>query len=221
MPETWIFMDAGDTFIMGYPTLYDAIRDCCARVNHAVSIDAIQRVLHGAMKTDDRAALLYQEQFEQYLRQLYREVLIALNFPGNVDAGCDYLWGEWRGGHRLRLFDDAHAALANLKKHNFQLGIISNWDTSLEGLLRRFGVSHFFDLLVVSCQVHLAKPDPAIFNLAINTVGAEADRCWYLGDHREMDIIPASQLGMKTVYVDYYQKKKADDMADFLAPSLS
>lgn len=221
MENRWIFLDAGDTFIYGYPTLYEAIRECCLKANVDIPVGQIQDTLHGSMTTGDRASLLYQDQFERYLRELYRTVLQRIHYPGNLELAVDWLWGQWCGGHRFRLFDDARSSLELLRDAGYKLGVVSNWDTTLKSLLQRLGVYSFFDLILVSCEIHLAKPDPAIFHMALEQTGAIAQETWFFGDQVDMDIIPPRQLGMQTIYIDYHGNKKDNGTADFSAPSLS
>ena len=156
-----------------------------------------------------------------YLKEIYRSVLQFYFYPGEIETGVNWLWGEWRSGKRLRLFDDACAALEKLKRAGFYLGIVSNWDNTLEGILDRLGVHSLFDIVLASCQVHIAKPDLRIFTLALHQAGATAEETWFLGDQADMDIIPAKQLGMKTIYIDYYRNHKADVFADYYTASMS
>lgn len=220
MNQNWVFMDAGDTFIYGYPTLYQAIADCFSRCDCHVELDQVEAAIRNGMTVEDRGALRYQDQFERYLKNLYRHVLIALAYPGNLDDATDWLWAEWCSGHRLRLFDDAYAALSQLRESGFRLGVISNWDTTLIPVLERLGVLPFFDVVVGSCDVHWAKPDPEIFTCALERAGTQAAGSWYLGDQLEMDILPARQLGFTTLYVDYHNKCAAQGVADYWVDSL-
>ena len=57
MKKKWILMDAGDTFIYGYPTLYQAIQDCFRNAGQDLCLDGIKETLHGLLKTEDRIAL--------------------------------------------------------------------------------------------------------------------------------------------------------------------
>jgi putative hydrolase of the HAD superfamily len=213
-------MDAGDTFIYGYPTFNDAIQDCFRAVDQEIDRKAVQNELHQFLKQNSRDHIISQELFTDYFRSLYRAVLEGLSFPGNLDHYVDYLWREWEAGRRLRLFDDAYAALQRLREADFRMGIISNWDGTFEKLLQRWGVAPWFDVQVVSCMVGMAKPDIKIFEYALAQAGIAAEQAWYLGDQADVDLIPAKTLGMKTILVDYYYKGGVNT-ADFTAGSMS
>jgi HAD superfamily hydrolase (TIGR01662 family) len=208
--QQWVFMDAGDTFIYGYPTLYDAVQECWQAENAAIEKDRIKAVTYQFLKANPRNEYHSQERFEEYIRSLYTYILKELDFPGNHQKYNNVLWNDWETGRLLRLFDDVLPALIRLKNEGYKLGIITNWDTSFERTLKRLNADHFFEVVVVSCIENMAKPNPNIFELAFNRAGTSAHSCWYIGDHIEYDIKPSVQMGMKTIHVDYYQKGKSE-----------
>lgn len=221
LTRPWIFMDAGDTFIYGFPTLYQALQDCWTAENHQIELPALEKAVKQYIKANPRTDITSQEAFTAYFRALYRHVFETLAFPGDIEQTLDKLAALWREGKHLRLFDDAHSAIQLLTDAGFHLGIITNWDNSLEPLLNRLGVKESFEIILSSCQVGYAKPDPAIFHMALNQAGILPTQAWFLGDQPQVDIEPAAQLGIKTICVDYYGKAGNNGMADYLAPNLS
>lgn len=219
--QQWVFMDAGDTFIYGYPTLYDAVMECWQAVNATIEKENIKQVTHQFLKENLRNEFHSQERFEQYIRSLYKHILVQLEFPGDHQQYEEVLWNDWVTGRLLRLFDDVVPALLRLKGAGYKLGVITNWDTSFERTLKRLGADHFFDVVVVSCVENIAKPDTRMFEAAVERANTSAELCWYIGDHIEYDIIPAQKLGMKTVHVDYYQKGRGNGEALYYANSFS
>ncbi len=217
----WVFMDAGDTFIYGYPTFYQALRDCCMKQGLSISIVETEKVVKDFLATHPPVHLIDQESFTRFFHELYRDVLSALHYPGDLEKAVVALWEEWETGHRFRLFDDALSALRRLRNRGFRMGVISNWDQTFHSVLKQLGVTDFFDFTVASVQVGLSKPDPQIFHYALEQTGAQAACSWYLGDQIEADIQPAAALGFKTIYVDYYSKGGANGFAHYTVPSMS
>lgn len=219
----WVFMDAGDTFVYGYPTFYEAVQDCWKSIGTEMEYDAIVASSNEYFASRGQDELTSQPRFEAYFRGLYSHVLNDLSFPGDIPAYVDRLWGEWCSGHRLRLFDDSRSALQLLRDHGYRLGIVSNWDQSFQPVLQRLGVWDLFDIHVNSVSVGMAKPDAEIFRSALAQADASATQCWFLGDQISNDIEPAKLLGMKTVLVDYYDKCKPDQktIPDALAASMT
>jgi putative hydrolase of the HAD superfamily len=75
-------------------------------------------------------------------------------------------------------------------------GLLSNsWGTSLYPLERIKGL---FDAIVISGDVGLRKPDPAIFEMTASRLGVPPDRCVFVDDH-PAHLESASGLGMATV----------------------
>ncbi|MDT9686352.1 HAD-IA family hydrolase [Streptomyces sp. TRM76323] len=62
------------------------------------------------------------------------------------------------------------------------------------------GIWDLFDVHVVSELEGLAKPDPAIYRLALERIGLPAERCVFVDD-REKNLPPAAELGITTVHV--------------------
>jgi len=217
----WVFLDAGDTFIYAYPTLYEAIRDCWRTQGSDIEIQTIQEEVGRYLKRNPPADLNTQEKFTHYFRTLYREMLESLSYPGVVECGMETLWAEWETGKRLRLFEDALPALIRLRDAGFALGTVSNWDETFESVLERLGVAGLFQVILASCRIGIAKPNRGIFERALSAAGALPEQSWFLGDQPEVDTQPARILGMKTILVNYYKKKVDPNAADFIVPHLS
>ena len=55
-----------------------------------------------------------------------------------------------------------------------------------------------FDHIVASCDVKLIKPDPAIYILALDRLGYEAEECVFIDD-REVNVKAAQELGIRGI----------------------
>jgi beta-phosphoglucomutase-like phosphatase (HAD superfamily) len=108
-------------------------------------------------------------------------LLLAKLWPDRPDLAQEMF--EWlRAGRFDRLFDDSIPALEALRDMGLRMGILSNFTSDLEGVLRRLGIRGYFDFVVVSALVGLAKPDPRIFHLAVAQAGQPKHRLLYVGD---------------------------------------
>lgn len=58
-----------------------------------------------------------------------------------------------------------------------------------------------FSLIVTSDQEGIAKPDPRIFETALQRANCPVERCVMIGDRLDNDIVPAKKLGFKTVWI--------------------
>ena len=81
----------------------------------------------------------------------------------------------------------------------FQTGLISNaWPELREQLVDVWQIDDAFDDLVISAEVGLAKPDPAIYQLALDRMGVQAEQSVFVDDF-ESNIAAASEMGMRAV----------------------
>ncbi|BDZ70927.1 TIGR02253 family HAD-type hydrolase [Methanobacterium petrolearium] len=103
----------------------------------------------------------------------------------------------------LRLFPDTMSTLIYLKKNNYQLGVISNGLTIKQWeKLIRLGLYHFFDDVVTSQEAESEKPDPKIFQLALDRMGCQANKSVMVGNKFSEDILGAINAGMSAILVN-------------------
>jgi putative hydrolase of the HAD superfamily len=88
------------------------------------------------------------------------------------------------------------ALLGSLKKAGFRLAVLSNWDSRLRPVLDGLGLAPFFEALFISAECGLAKPDPAFFHSALESLEVAPEEAWMVGDDAEHDLAPARALGM-------------------------
>ena len=63
------------------------------------------------------------------------------------------------------------------------------------------GLYDLFDGIVISSDIGVKKPSPEVFNIAFERLGITAEDSIYIGNDMRDDIIGASGVGMKTVYI--------------------
>ena len=86
----------------------------------------------------------------------------------------------------------------------YQTGLLSNATLrDPQRLLERYGLEGLFDVVVVSAAVGLAKPDPAIYRLALEHLGTAPERTVFVDDF-ERNVVAASDLGMHGVHFTGY-----------------
>lgn len=102
--------------------------------------------------------------------------------------------------------------LEKLSHAGFSLGVISNFYGNVETLCREFGLHTHLKTILDSAVVGLKKPDPALFQLALDKLGhLPADQVAFVGDSFERDIVPAKALGMKTYWLIGDQRRTPPD----------
>ena len=82
----------------------------------------------------------------------------------------------------FRLLPGTAGALDRLRAAGLALACVANWDYTLPEHLARAGVADRFATVVTSAQAEAAKPDPAIFRVALARLGVEPGRALHVGD---------------------------------------
>lgn len=85
-----------------------------------------------------------------------------------------------------------------------KLGIITNGFTELQQLrLERTGLTHYFEFIVISEDVGVAKPHPAIFEHALTMMGnPDRKRVLMVGDNPDSDILGGMNVGFDTCWLN-------------------
>ena len=66
--------------------------------------------------------------------------------------------------------------------------------------IRGAGIGQYFNQVIVSEDVGVNKPDPAIFRHALGVAGAEKETSIMIGDSLEADVMGALNFGMDAIY---------------------
>jgi putative hydrolase of the HAD superfamily len=93
------------------------------------------------------------------------------------------------------------ATLLPLIKARARVGIVSN--NLLEeqkDKLRCCGLDRLIDALIVSEEAGVSKPDPAIFEMALDRLGCTADEAVMIGDSWSADVVGARAAGIRAIW---------------------
>ena len=143
-----------------------------------ISLRAIDWIAAGAADhalTLDEAALL--EAVRMYARPLREGVSAG---PGAVEA------------------------LAELRERGYRIGLISNtiWPAELHiEDLEEIGILHYLEHLTFSGEIGIWKPNPQIFQHALEALGATPEQSIFVGDNPNEDILGAQHVHMRAVWV--------------------
>jgi HAD superfamily hydrolase (TIGR01549 family) len=133
-------------------------------------------------------------------RELIIEICRLVTQHGYERIIADRLEYDIKYGRRelFRFYYDAEQTLSILSQ-KYKLGIIANQSRDVLQLLDKFNFRDFFNVVIISSEVNMNKPDPRIFQLAMDRVAKSSKRYVMIGDRLDTDISPANKLGMKTI----------------------
>jgi putative hydrolase of the HAD superfamily len=177
-----------------WKTLPPAPAEYALRIGHSA--------LEGLWATYD-PAVREEAQLQSLMETLRLNVWrSALDTTGEVGdpVATSARWQAVRA--KARVYDDADRLLALLRPHT-KLAIVTNGVSGLQHQkLDASGLTHWFDVVAVSGELQVGKPDPAIFSWVTERLGVAPSRCAMVGDNPERDILGGRNAGMKTAWLD-------------------
>jgi putative hydrolase of the HAD superfamily len=118
---------------------------------------------------------------------------------------------------RLTLYPDALHVLTTLRCR-YRLGLITNGPVRTQRpKIEQFGLEPFMDPMIISGEVGFAKPDPAIFYLALQRLAIAPARALYVGDSQQSDLVGAHAAGIDFVWMNPHHHSLRADMPAPLA----
>lgn len=186
----FLLLDAANTLIHK-PGMVRAIVDVLQNEGFVVDADRVasrHRLTSEFVVFPDRTDRVFYAHFNGQL-------LMALGICPTTRL-VDGIYEACRG-LRWEPFPDA----LRLAESGMEMGVVSNFHTGLEEVLRElFG--DVFRKMAVSENAGIRKPDQAFYRLALQMVGKRADQVRYVGDSVRLDLIPAIETGMDAWLID-------------------
>jgi putative hydrolase of the HAD superfamily len=96
------------------------------------------------------------------------------------------------------------AVLDVLQASGWRLGLVSNCTAETPELWKRTPLAQRFEAVAFSCELGVAKPDPAIYLAACSFLGVKPKDCLYVGDGADNELVGADGLGMSVVRTEEY-----------------
>lgn len=126
---------------------------------------------------------------DEYFRRLQAA------WEGPWPAGLEELR---HGGAPLEGINRRVVRLAVALRRRHKVGLLSNATISLRGLLSELGLLDLFHFVVISAEVGLRKPDPAVFHLTALVAEVDISEC-LLVDDKERNTTAAIAAGMQAI----------------------
>ena len=83
-----------------------------------------------------------------------------------------------------------------------KLAVVSNANGKLLSLFTRLDLARRFDVMLDSAVEGVEKPDPRIFELALERTGARREQTMHVGDLYHVDVEGARRVGIEPVLLD-------------------
>lgn len=206
MPPKAVLLDAGGVFLLPE---HGRIRDALARANVDTSadLDEVHYTAAAAFGLDVDAVADWAGAWSKYLGAY----VDACGLPDDVrDDVHQHLDSEFADAALwLRVAPGCRDGIRRLAETGVRLGLISNADGLIGERLRDLeilqvgpGLGVEVECVIDSGVVGVMKPDPRIFQIALDALGLDADDAWYIGDLPGIDVVGARRAGLHPVLMD-------------------
>lgn len=204
-PVRAVFFDAGHTLLYAHPDLGTVYAETTAalgvRLPAAAFVEAFQPAFQEYAKGHSSQGAASDAQDHAMWREITRgiygrlEALEAIAFETWFEA----LYRRFGEADAWRLYDDVEETLVDLRARGLRLGVVSNWDTRLRGIVGGLGLDRLVDFVVISAEAGVRKPDPRIFEAALAKAGVRAEEALHVGDLPDEDVEGARRAGLRGV----------------------
>ena len=202
-----ITFDVGNTLIKAHPSLGHIYADASARqgitIAPAVAQERFIRAWRDTSETWD--GLVYGRSHGDARR--FWSVIVGRVFDGACSARqkaavLDDLYERFSDPQCWRVDSHWPAVRQTCRSLGLAVALISNWDLRLRTLLGRLGLLHHVDIAVISAESQIEKPDPRIFDHALDAMDAAPERSFHVGDTWKDDVVGAAGVGMHPVWLN-------------------
>jgi len=203
-----VFFDVGNTLLYPYPSVPEVVRQILAEEGHVRDLHQIDEYMplldeyyEDRYREDDTFWRSDDATIEVWIG-MYSLLCRKLDIHLDAEHIARRVYDEFGCAERWRAYDDVRPALERLRERDLRIGLISNWDNRLAGLMRGLGLAALLDVVISSADVGLHKPDPRIFELACSQAGVVPQQAAHVGDHQYADVVGAEAVGMVAVLID-------------------
>src|SRR5262245_41795232 len=125
--------------------------------------------------------------------------------------------GFWKASAQTRPTPGARGMLAQLRRANVALGVVSNTCFSEQVIrfeLGRHGLADHLAVVIVSAEYSVRKPNALLFETAAARLGVQPKDIWFVGDRLDTDVIGAKTAGMTAVWFNPGRAPDTSQSAD-------
>jgi FMN phosphatase YigB (HAD superfamily) len=206
-----IFFDLDGTLRHSVPSGGEVFTDYVItlglRVNEESRLRALRwEHLYWANSVDLRDDLLaHSGETEKFWIEYSRRRLIALGassqWAREFAAKASLHMGEFYRPESI-VPDDVRRTLPQLKEAGYILAVISNRDKPFLDVLKEHAIAEFFDFSLAGGEINAFKPEPGIFEHALQRVSLSPREAIYVGDNYYADVVGARRAGLEPVLYD-------------------
>ncbi len=202
MARPFLFFDVGGTLLHFSPSLGEALAAEAASLGMPLDPQRSRAAAFEAqIEVGGNPTSLDLAENRRWWFEFYDRFLTLLKAADPDRLLRDRFWLAHCSGQWFLPAVDTIPTLELLQNRGYRMGVISNFDDRLRPILARHDLSRFFEVVVVSWEVGIEKPDSAIFRHALAAAGVTAAESIHVGDHPLADEHGAQAVGIRPVLI--------------------
>ncbi|MCX7845424.1 MAG: HAD family hydrolase [Dictyoglomaceae bacterium] len=208
MKKPYILLDAGGTVI--FPN-FEVIAEVAFKFGYSLDptnllkefsyvnfyLDNLLKEDHSLYKEEIHKSILYTLERVKINKEDAEKIIMETK--KRVKKG--YLW--------TYTTSNIITGLKNLKEEGFSLSIISNSDGTVEEQIKVSGIRKYFEEVFDSGILGVEKPEPEIFQYALNALKMSPEDTIYVGDFMMIDVYGANRSGIGAFHLDPFDLYKS------------
>ena len=200
-----VLLDAAGTLLRPRAPIADTYGRVARAHGAEVGDDEISGRLRAAMRRHhDRRG---EPSWRSYWGEVVRETTGC-----DAPAILDELYELYAHASAWQVAEGAEAFAVAMAAAGIKTAVVSNWDLRLRPLLAELGVMAWVDLIVVSAEEGVEKPDPEIFVRTCTRLRVAPAHAIVVGDSYDDDVEGARRAGLRALHF-------GEDVEDFAALS--
>lgn len=205
-----IFLDAVGTLFGVQDSVGSVYRDIALVYGVDAPADALNAAFFEAFKAAPSMAFpgvaqseIAREEFAWWRRiavQTFKQVGVFEQFD-HFDGFFANLYAHFATEKPWFIYPDVFPILNHWRDRQIELAVLSNFDSRLYPVLEHLGLAHYFSSVTISTEVGAAKPDPKIFQAALEKHNCPPELAWHVGDSYQQDYQGAQAAGIRGVWL--------------------
>ncbi|KAM9859658.1 haloacid dehalogenase-like hydrolase domain-containing protein 3 [Aulostomus maculatus] len=212
VPLRWVLWDVKDTLLKVRASVGEQYCKEAERMGLSVSPVEVDTAFHQVYKRYSSRYPNYgisqgmdgQSWWTGVVRDTFS--LCRVHDPVLLNTMAHNLYHNFYNAENWEVFPDSKTALEDCSSLGLKLGVVSNFDSRLEAILRVCGLLPHFSFLITSELAGVAKPNTAIFDQALQQCGVPAASVVYIGDNYVNDYLTPRSMGIHGILLDRKNK---------------
>lgn len=180
-----------------FTRLYRIVNSLDASLTPDCFDEMAHRAANAICDLQDTPLLLMNETVLRICRHIHAELSAGngVSIAWNPELVSDIFMAQAQG------YLSRNRHLLSQLQRRYRLACISNNWGNTAGWCKQFQLADYFETMIDSTVAGFAKPDPRIFQLALDALDLSAESCVYVGDHYECDVKGSLAAGMQPIWI--------------------